>query len=122
MRSFIAAAWLFAAVINGAMWYRPAPVVAAPVKVASWLKADKLPGRVVNPPWPERIIQTESYRLDPHVAAVTATPERGLPWSCEAIRNAVANLTTQQIERLARIYRLSAEQRAEARRCLKGRA
>lgn len=111
MRSFIAAVFLFAAAINGAMLYRPAE--AAPVKVASWLTKDKVQDRL-----PVRAVPTISYRLDPPVTA-TLTSEAGLPWSCEAIRNAVANLTPEQISKLVRIYRLTDRQRADARKCLK---
>lgn len=92
--------------------YRP---MAQPVKTASWLKTDKAPDRV-----PQRPVATVSYRLDPH-AAVDTKPEGSLPWSCATIRNATAKLTGEQIARLARIYRLNDQQKAEARRCLKER-
>lgn len=111
MRSFIAAVHLFAALYIGALMHRPAE--AAPVKVASWLKTDKVQDRL-----PVRAVPTTTYRLDPSVTA-TLTSEAGLPWSCETIRNAVANLTPEQISRLVRIYRLTDRQRADARKCLK---
>ncbi len=112
MRGFILAVCVFAAVINAAMLYRPSPVVASPVKVASWIKTDKVQDRL-----PVKPVPTVTYRM----AAVTATPERGIPWSCETIRKAVAGLTSEQIEQVAKMYRLSKWQRAEARRCLKER-
>lgn len=115
MRTFIPAVFAFAAVINGLMWYRLAPVMAAPVADASWLDKRKVQDKL-----PVKVVPTVAYRLDPPVASLTAPPERtSLPWSCETIRNAVANLTKEQIERMARIYRLSEQQKADARRCLK---
>lgn len=111
MRGFIAAVHLCAALYIGLIVYRPAPVQARPV--ASWLKQDKVQDRL-----PVRAVPTISYRFDPSVTA-TLTSEAGLPWSCEAIRNAVANLTPEQISRLVRIYRLTDRQRADARKCLK---
>src|SRR5437016_2883635 len=86
MRAFIAAAFTFAAVINFGMWYRPAEAVPVPVKVASWLKTDKVQDRLPVP-----AVKTIKYRLDPPVAALNTMPDRvGLPWSCATIRNAVA--------------------------------
>lgn len=46
MRSFIAAVHLFAGLYIGAMLYRPAPAMTAPVKAASWLKTYKAQDRV----------------------------------------------------------------------------
>lgn len=89
-----------------------------PVQAAE--KTDKAQDRVIEP----IRVATVAYRLDPPVqkAAVSETQERTtLPWSCETIRGAVKNLTAEQVERLARIYRLTPQQRAEARRCLKER-
>lgn len=62
MRLWLATVPLVAILYCGAIIYRPAPVIAAPVKVASWLKTDKLQGKVVNPPWPEKIVQTEEFK------------------------------------------------------------
>lgn len=111
MGGFICAVFLFSAILSGAMLYRPAE--AAPVKVASWITKDKVQDRL-----PVRAVPTTAYRFDPSVTA-TLTSEAGLPWSCEVIRNAVANLTAEQISKLVRIYRLTDRQQADARKCLK---
>jgi hypothetical protein len=69
-------------------------------------------------------VATISYRYDPPVqkAALNATHERAtLPWSCDMIRQAASSLTRKQQERLARVARLSDEQKAEAMRCLRKR-
>src|SRR5690242_7699540 len=100
MRLWLATVVLFAVLLNAAMLYRAAPVVASPVKVASWLKTDKLQGKVVNPPWPKKIVQTESYRLDPPVEKTKLRSTAGLPWSCDQVRKATEGLTPQQIEHL----------------------
>ncbi len=114
MPYWLATVWLVAFFYCGAIVYRPEPAVARPV--ASWLKTDKVQDRL-----PVQRVRTIAYRLDPPVAALTSTPERGLPWSCETIRKAVAGLTSEQIEQVAKQYRLSKWQRAEAKRCLKER-
>jgi hypothetical protein len=86
------------------------PVKARPVKTASWIKTDKAPDRV-----PQRPVTIEII-----TASTVAMHERAtLPWSCETIRQATAKLTPEQIARLARIYRLTDQQKAEARNCLK---
>jgi hypothetical protein len=41
-----------------------------------------------------------------------------LPWSCDTIRNATAGLTQAQLERLARVYKLTPTQRADAKKCI----
>jgi hypothetical protein len=76
-------------------------------------KSEKLLDRL-----PVHAVSTIAYRLDPPIQKIALTSEAGLPWPCETIRNAVASLTPQQIERLARIYRLTDLQRADARKCL----
>lgn len=73
---------------------------------------------------PVQRVATVSYRLDPPVqkASTHHAHERvTLPWSCETIRQATARLTREQIVRLAGVYRLTDQQKAEARRCLKER-
>lgn len=117
---FISAVFLSLGVAWAALLVAPLPkaVKAQPVKTASWIKEDKAPDRL-----PQISVTTIPYRLDPPVqkAAVNTRPEASLPWSCEAIRQATAKLTSEQIARLARVYRLTDQQKAEARRCLKER-
>jgi hypothetical protein len=80
--------------------------------------------RVPSAPIQPVRVATVSYRYDPPVqkAALNATHERAtLPWSCDMIRQAASSLTRKQQERLARVARLSDEQKAEAMRCLRKR-
>ena len=53
---FIFSVFLFAAVINGAMLYRPSHVMASPIRAASWMKADKVQGRI------PRVVQPITYK------------------------------------------------------------
>jgi hypothetical protein len=71
---------------------------------------------------PQIPVRTVAYRFDPPVqkASTHEAHERvTLPWSCDTIREAVSGLTRKQQERLARVVRLTDEQRVAAKRCLK---
>lgn len=101
--------FLFAIAINGSMLYRPAPAKSVPV--ASWLKTDKIQDRV-----PVRVVPVQVFTratLNKPIDPIS------LPWSCETIRQAVVGLTRKQQDRLARVARLTDEQRTAAKRCLK---
>ena len=75
----------------------------------------KFQDRVPTAPIIPKPVPVETIRK----AAVHEAAERtSLPWSCDTIRAAVSKLTKEQRERLGRIYRLSKQQMAEARRCL----
>lgn len=63
---------------------------------------------------PPKVVKVHE-RVIPAALRFTA----GLPWSCETIRNAVGSLTRRELEQLARAYRLTTEQRAEAMKCLR---
>lgn len=92
MRGFIAAVHLCTALYIGALMYRPAPVVAAPVKVASWIKTDKLQDQVVNPPWP-KVVQVETIQK----------PEPQRPrWACTLMRRAVDRFSRDEVRRFLR--------------------
>lgn len=101
MRLWLATVVLFAIGLNLGMWYRPAPAVAAPVKAPSWIKTDKIPGRVVNPPWPEKIVQPEIYRtallIPSSCARLAAREGERLPSTDQEIREA-----KRKVLRLAR--------------------
>jgi len=99
MRGFTAAVFLFAGAINGAMLWRPAE--AAPVKVASWLKTDKVQDRL-----PVHPVKTVSYRL---------------PWTCAEIRAYARTHTEAEMHAKAVEHKLSPQQRAIAKACLEKR-
>lgn len=66
-----------------------------------------------------RIEQSKVVKVHDRLIPAALRFTAGLPWSCETIRNAVGSLTRRELEQLARAYRLTAEQKAEAMRCLR---
>ena len=113
--AFIIAVSSMVCMVGASAWQKRHPLPMSYPRVVS-SKPNKFQDQL--PVW---IVPTVKYRLDPPVqkAAINSTPDRvSLPWSCATIRHAVATLTERQIEQLARMYRLSKEQRASARRCL----
>lgn len=69
--------------------------------------------KVYPTPKAEFVIAKDHDRIEPVALRFTA----GLPWSCDQVRAFAALHSKEDLARLAR--RLSAEQRAEAIRCLR---
>lgn len=106
MRCFIAAVHLCAAVYIGAVLYRPASVVAAPV--ASWLKTDKAQDRL-----PVKRVPTESY-----VLAIRPEPVRS-PWNCAQVRKGAEDYGREAVKAYAKFKGYSKKEIDEAMTCLK---
>ncbi len=101
MRAFIAAAFLFAGIINFGMWYRPQPAVAQ-VKIASWLKTDKVQ---------DRLVKTISIKPQPKVV---------VPLECRELAASVDMPTTAMTQdqvRRAKTMLEQARQSKQVRRC-----
>lgn len=120
MREFFAAVvlCLTVALVSVLMFPMRAPTFQARAIAAEL--TPKFQDRVPSAPIVPRPVTVE--RIEKQVASVNIVHERtSLPWSCDAIRAATANLTNEQIERLGRTYRLTDRQKAEARACLRKR-
>lgn len=109
------------AIVFGSLWIGPYTGKGPPGTFVEPLQAaektDKAQDRVIEPVR----VPIVYYREAPVQKAALSDGRTSLPWSCETIRKATAKLNTEQRERMARMYRLTEQQKAEARRCLKER-
>lgn len=122
MREFLAALALSAMVAVMSLLLFPMRSPTFQSKAIAAELTPKFQDRVPSAPIIARPVTVDRVEKPQQTASVNIVHERtSLPWSCEAIRAATANLTNEQIERLARTYRLTDRQKAEARACLRGK-
>lgn len=100
----------------GGLAWQPYPGTYIPGTYAEAAPAKKFQDRAPTAPLVPTPVTVEKITR----ASIIPTHEKSsLPWSCETIRRATEKLKPDQIARLARVYRLTEQQMAAARRCLK---